>query len=242
MRYCDILLFIILFLHQTTTDTYKQIVRHGCLSSCSYIKPQQSQGARASVEGCLSSCSYIKPQLHNNKTTGISVVYHLVPTSNHNHFGISVPDSDVVYHLVPTSNHNRKTLGEIQQEVVYHLVPTSNHNPNKVFGKIEMVVYHLVPTSNHNRFIPITTLYPVVYHLVPTSNHNRSEAGALEHLLFIILFLHQTTTRMYVPIFLTCCLSSCSYIKPQQEPVFPYRFICCLSSCSYIKPQLTRRS
>ena len=171
MRYCDILLFIILFLHQTTTDTYKQIVRHGCLSSCSYIKPQQSQGARASVEGCLSSCSYIKPQLHNNKTTGISVVYHLVPTSNHNHFGISVPDSDVVYHLVPTSNHNRKTLGEIQQEVVYHLVPTSNHN--------------------------------------------RSEAGALEHLLFIILFLHQTTTAIFVDFGLLCCLSSCSYIKPQ---------------------------
>ena len=128
MRYCDILLFIILFLHQTTTDTYKQIVRHGCLSSCSYIKPQQSQGARASVEGCLSSCSYIKPQLHNNKTTGISVVYHLVPTSNHN---------------------------------------------------------------------------------APTALLNRS-------MLFIILFLHQTTTfcSVFVPPF--CCLSSCSYIKPQR--------------------------
>ena len=35
--------------------------------------------------------------------------------------------------------------------------------------------------------------------------------------LFIILFLHQTTTLKDIGIDPKSCLSSCSYIKPQQE-------------------------
>ena len=34
----------------------------------------------------------------------------------------------VVYHLVPTSNHNKEHGVIIGIFVVYHLVPTSNHN------------------------------------------------------------------------------------------------------------------
>ena len=55
-------LFIILFLHQTTTVATLALGVVGCLSSCSYIKPQQLEVLRRGVE----------------------VVYHLVPTSNHN--------------------------------------------------------------------------------------------------------------------------------------------------------------
>ena len=35
---------------------------------------------------------------------------------------------DVVYHLIPTSNHNELTTDYYFQKVVYHLIPTSNHN------------------------------------------------------------------------------------------------------------------
>ena len=78
--------------------------------------------------------------------------------------------------------------------VVYHLVPTSNHNYPGVFMTSQMVVYHLVPTSNHN--LPLFHLLglPVVYHLVPTSNHNVFLFSFSTKKLFIILFLHQTTT------------------------------------------------
>ena len=103
----------------------------------------------------------------------------------------------------------------------------------------------------------------VVYHLVPTSNHNYSWPRMRPPGLFIILFLHQTTTlnkRFFVersclsscsyikpqPVHFIyglalCCLSSCSYIKPQPSAVLSLFPISCLSSCSYIKPQLTRR-
>ena len=77
-------LFIILFLHQTTTVIVEQFDNIGCLSSCSYIKPQRLIQHRGQQR----------------------VVYHLVPTSNHNSLHSSTSHGDVVYHLVPTSNHN----------------------------------------------------------------------------------------------------------------------------------------
>ena len=34
----------------------------------------------------------------------------------------------VVYHSIPTSNHNLLRFQKYQYEVVYHSIPTSNHN------------------------------------------------------------------------------------------------------------------
>ena len=78
--------------------------------------------------------------------------------------------------------------------VVYHLVPTSNHNYREENNGLDEVVYHLVPTSNHNGVYEYGTALLVVYHLVPTSNHNCGVFAFMEGVLFIILFLHQTTT------------------------------------------------
>ena len=77
----------------------------------------------------------------------------------------------------------------------------------------------------------------VVYHLVPTSNHNCDTISKVLNLLFIILFLHQTTTMRVKSLVNFRCLSSCSYIKPQLRTICPLRLYRCLSSCSYIKPQ-----
>ena len=55
-----------------------------CLSSCSYIKPQQTFRFVNGMGSCLSSCSYIKPQRSLQISSFHYVVYHLVPTSNHN--------------------------------------------------------------------------------------------------------------------------------------------------------------
>ena len=78
--------------------------------------------------------------------------------------------------------------------VVYHLVPTSNHNFGTIWPHYLFVVYHLVPTSNHNQDLGTSQENSVVYHLVPTSNHNCRWCLRLGEQLFIILFLHQTTT------------------------------------------------
>ena len=186
---------------------------------------------------CLSSCSYIKPQ----------------------HFSRCCVHGFVVYHLVPTSNHNGNAKRNLKAQVVYHLVPTSNHNSHHGLFDVSRVVYHLVPTSNHNYISSYISCLSVVYHLVPTSNHNREFDTSMYSELFIILFLHQTTTLnrflctnplLFIILFLhqtttspllligfCSCLSSCSYIKPQRQAIQAASNARCLSSCSYIKPQ-----
>ena len=99
------------------------------------------------------------------------------------------------------------------------------------------VVYHLVPTSNHNRYRRYRIQKRVVYHLVPTSNHNDPELDKMDGGLFIILFLHQTTTenikkRRGAALFIILFLHQTTTGR-QEMPIFAS----CLSSCSYIKPQ-----
>ena len=114
----DVGLFIILFLHQTTTPEREGCWLYRCLSSCSYIKPQHRAHKRLIIQSCLSSCSYIKPQPGFGNWPGKFVVYHLVPTSNHNVTLQRRIYKLVVYHLVPTSNHNQD-LGTSQENSLF---------------------------------------------------------------------------------------------------------------------------
>ena len=83
-------LYIFWFLHQTTT-----------LRGRPYI------GA-----SCISFDSYIKPQLRSWKTRWRSVVYLLIPTSNHNSLQCLDDTGRVVYLLIPTSNHNHRRFDD----------------------------------------------------------------------------------------------------------------------------------
>ena len=78
------LLYIFWFLHQTTT-------------LC---------GETLRTQCCISFDSYIKPQLLPRKALPFSVVYLLIPTSNHNIQRTNEQGNSVVYLLIPTSNHN----------------------------------------------------------------------------------------------------------------------------------------
>ena len=121
-----------------------------CLSSCSYIKPQLTDYTQQPTVGCLSSCSYIKPQPAPLACLPATVVYHLVPTSNHNLGSSRVTAATVVYHLVPTSNHNF-TRGE--SDALRLFIILFLHQTTTSAGELlpcYCVVYHLVPTSNHN--------------------------------------------------------------------------------------------
>ena len=129
---------------------------------------------------------------------------------------------NVVYHLVPTSNHNFRPFHLFPPFVVYHLVPTSNHNKGGGECMHWAVVYHLVPTSNHNYDASQRAILGVVYHLVPTSNHNLvvrmhlCQDSCLSSCSYI-----KPQPRMSIRLSKIRCLSSCSYIKPQ---------LCCLNS------------
>ena len=55
---------------------------------------------------CISFDSYIKPQPGMLLPISCTVVYLLIPTSNHNSVLLVKITSVVVYLLIPTSNHN----------------------------------------------------------------------------------------------------------------------------------------
>ena len=144
------MLYIVLFLHQTTTPSQAE-----CLDQC-----------------CISYYSYIKPQLY----------LHLIGCRT------------VVYRTIPTSNHNVRVYLCVCARVVYRTIPTSNHNESILRTNKTAVVYRTIPTSNHNLGTVAMTTWRVVYRTIPTSNHNCQPPMSQKCMLYIVLFLHQTTT------------------------------------------------
>ncbi len=87
--------------------------------------------------------------------------------------------------------------------------------------------------------ISLTFLFTYMLFIILFLHQTTTRDGRYYHdcPLFIILFLHQTTTRKEKRMAEKCCLSSCSYIKPQLISFPAFKLNRCLSSCSYIKPQ-----
>ena len=123
------------------------------------------------------------------------------------------------------------------KRVVYHPIPTSNHNSYSSFMWVLVVVYHPIPTSNHNCLVssvPVAALYIILFlHQTTTA----IPLTGFRNSLYIILFLHQTTTNLICHTFIKRCISSYSYIKPQPVRGQKHGSSGCISSYSYIKPQ-----
>ena len=103
-------LYIVLFLHQTTTFLIISDMKYCCISYYSYIKPQLFLLLTVGVESCISYYSYIKPQLYCHSLLQLSVVYRTIPTSNHNLLLLLCGFHRVVYRTIPTSNHNLRLI------------------------------------------------------------------------------------------------------------------------------------
>ena len=164
-------LYIILFLHQTTTgrDIY------WCMS------------------GCISYYSYIKPQLNGLWYFLYAVVYRTIPTSNHNCRLKRYTEGSVVYRTIPTSNHNSMEMSPLRLLVVYRTIPTSNPNLTS-WGEWTSTLY-IVLFLHQTTTVAITAWF--------------------EGWLYIVLFLHQTTTVKLSASLTASCISYYSYIKPQ---------------------------
>ena len=69
------------------------------------------------------------------------------------------------------------------------------------------------------------------------SNHNFSAIANSAPQLYLILFLHQTTTNTLLTISVMSCILFCFYIKPQPIAVVTFSIACCILFCFSIKPQ-----
>ena len=121
--------------------------------------------------------------------------------------------------------------------VVSYSISTSNHNYNsKVLSK-ESVVSYSISTSNHNCLEQNhrqTQLYLIPFlHQTTTNRRQTQNNGAL----YLIPFLHQTTTICYIVYYLCGCILFHFYIKPQLCGRESSLVICCILFHFYIKPQ-----
>ena len=122
------MLYILSFLHQTTTLHKPALDGIGCISYHFYIKPQL--------------CLFLGLL--------VPVVYLIISTSNHNYTLNWNNRSRVVYLIISTSNHNYLLFFIIFGNVVYLIISTSNHNGKEINLHLVTVVYLIISTSNHN--------------------------------------------------------------------------------------------
>ena len=142
----------------------------------------------------------------------------------------------VVYLLIPTSNHNIN-INPIVSDKLYifwflHQTTTAEYQGVKSESCISFDSY-IKPQPAGHRMLP----YLVVYLLIPTSNHNYSLSYKAFSALYIFWFLHQTTTLLKRHRNKMSCISFDSYIKPQRMHEIKQALNGCISFDSYIKPQ-----
>ena len=121
----------------------------------------------------------------------------------------------VVYLLIPTSNHN-EGLANVVRYVLYifwflHQTTTPYLSVTSAAGCISFDSY-IKPQLELLK----GRLFAVVYLLIPTSNHNLITEAKYADMLYIFWFLHQTTTGGVADQTCKGCISFDSYIKPQQ--------------------------
>ena len=189
-------LYIVLFLHQTTTV----------------------RSDRKELSSCISYYSYIKPQPIILRNQLLYVVYRTIPTSNHNHL---VTILLLIWLYIVLFLHQTTTIA------------TTAPLPQSCISYYS----YIKPQRSWLPYYP----FIVVYRTIPTSNHNYLEYCNGKKRLYIVLFLHQTTTEVLHNRHAHGCISYYSYIKPQLAYQLVATVQRCISYYSYIKPQLVRR-
>ena len=146
--------------------------------------------------------------------------------------------------------------------VVSYSISTSNHNNVDLLLDCQWVVSYSISTSNHNYQSLSNSARRVVSYSISTSNHNNNFFYIFYIKLYLIPFLHQTTTifvlaqapsrcilfHFYIKpqllhtikILFGGCILFHFYIKPQQNDMAKSFRLCCILFHFYIKPQLTR--
>ena len=207
-------LYIFWFLHQTTTRSPKT-QRLARLYIFWFLHQTTTLTASYSVIfSCISFDSYIKPQPWHRSWSRDTVVYLLIPTSNHNSVRLYTNGTKlyIFWFLHQTTTHD--ALIEIYLSCISFDSYIKPQLLNDCLPFL-IVVYLLIPTSNHNAFlfkVDKLQLY-IFWFLHQTTTRNWMCWNRIR--LYIFWFLHQTTTIITLATFSFRCISFDSYIKPQ---------------------------
>ena len=146
----------------------------------------------------------------------------------------------VVSYSISTSNHNLRMCFLTKPKVVSYSISTSNHNTVMRSLVASLVVSYSISTSNHNCRFALISASSVVSYSISTSNHNLSSGTITGKWLYLIPFLHQTTTFVIIILCFFSCILFHFYIKPQPSDCEYRPIVSCILFHFYIKPQLAR--
>ena len=164
---------------------------------------------------CILFHFYIKPQPAEDDTKIVIVVSYSISTSNHN-FVDCDSLSDLLY-LIPFLHQTTTVLMFTSYVTRLYLIPflhqTTTPQSRMIAGmgcilfhfyikpqlqpcilRVRCVVSYSISTSNHNLNIDAYNRNQVVSYSISTSNHNEFLQTLKSWVLYLIPFLHQTTT------------------------------------------------
>ena len=208
-------MYLIPFLHQTTTSACLRRSAVCCILFHFYIKPQHYLSRLCSKKGCILFHFYIKPQPDQIQQLMYEVVSYSISTSNHNI--LSENTSWRRWYLIPflqqtTTVH--KLVFLICGCILFHFYIKPQHisiqfvktcgcilfhfyikpQPFVFEFRDTLVVSYSISTSNHNLYNLHFSRRAVVSYSISTSNHNFWSGATTVSTLYLIPFLHQTTT------------------------------------------------
>ena len=209
------MLYIFIFLHQTTTYSIYLSSVTSCISLYSYIKPQRRLTMFSVLRSCISLYSYIKPQRFTWRCCKFCVVYLYIPTSNHNLF---------IKFLLP-----------MQLYIFIFLHQTTTVRLLLMLPRCCISLYsYIKPQLSYVLFtwmLCCISLYsyikPQLYFLILLQSNS-------------CISLYSYIKPQLVSHICSCacgCISLYSYIKPQRGMGSEWCSVSCISLYSYIKPQ-----
>ena len=167
--------------------------------------------------GCILFHFYIKPQRGRDRIQRYDgcILFHFYIKPQ-----LSFPwcaKRIVVSYSISTSNHNLWQMCLLCKQVVSYSISTSNHNIILPFDLVNTVVSYSISTSNHNG--KPTTLRVNALYLIPFLHQTTTRSCDFGRLrsLYLIPFLHQTTTSALFFSVPLCCILFHFYIKPQHR-------------------------
>ena len=166
------MLYLIEFLHQTTTFLKSIAPSCRCILLNFYIKPQ-----RATVSG-----------------GGSTVVSYWISTSNHNVVRHRQSPFVVVSYWISTSNHNYLARLFVARAVVSYWISTSNHNEDLARRSSEAL--YLIEFLHQTTTYEVEMYWQLELYLIEFLHQTTTREPEIFSLrkLYLIEFLHQTTT------------------------------------------------
>ena len=255
-------MYLIVFLHQTTTDKRYNRTHSHCILSSFYIKPQPAGVIVRSARNCILSSFYIKPQLPTPNYSRPQIVSYRLSTSNHNSL-CAFLSAKTLYLIVFL--HQTTTLPACKL-CCYRLYLIVFLHQTTTAKRAALIRLNCILSSFYIKpqlLIGRNVRPGIVSYRLSTSNHNLLSLLNVILKLYLIVFLHQTTTvkilplrksGLYLIVFLHQTTTLCSKFRHWSElylivflhqttTIFKLVLIIknCILSSFYIKPQQASR-